>query len=468
MPDRRQKAIISFGGGWATDFGPSYTLAPQNGALVVPFLLSADNMLYELDGGLHKVGGSTRFNTTAISSGTNTIHGFLDYWRQGTAGSETQLVFLYGGTQLWSMDVPWTATTSRKTGLEDSKEPCFAVFNDKILWASTSGIDVPQTWDGAAASTSNLSAGAPNFDFMVSHRNRVWAAGVDSNPSRLYYSNSLDETDWTGAGAGSIDIDPSDGDRIVGLRSHRNELLVFKGPNRLSIHRITGSSPTGADAFARTVFVIGVGGINHNTIIGIGDDVAFASPRGIHSLAATASFGDYVEAFLCRPILSQYQDNLNHNVLNTGWGVNYFTKGIALWSFAPSGSTAKSVCLGYDYRFQPGRWFSLGVNSAYANCHSLGVIQINKVHRLHAGLTTGYIQRIVDVSDRSLPGSIAYTFNAKLPFLNFGSSAYLKNAEGGFLSLLPKGNYNLTAGWTRDTSTEDTASVSQSGGDTLG
>ena len=46
-----QTAILTFAGGWATDFGPSFFAAPQNGLLAMPFLLSADNLLYELDGG---------------------------------------------------------------------------------------------------------------------------------------------------------------------------------------------------------------------------------------------------------------------------------------------------------------------------------------------------------------------------------------------------------------------------------
>ena len=91
MPDRAQKAILAFAGGWSVDFGPSFTAAPQNGVLPIPFLLSADNLLYELDGGPHKVGGSTRLNGTAISDGTNTVHGFFDAWYQGTAGTETQI-----------------------------------------------------------------------------------------------------------------------------------------------------------------------------------------------------------------------------------------------------------------------------------------------------------------------------------------------------------------------------------------
>ena len=469
MPDRNQKAILTFAGGLATDFGPSFTAAPQNGALPIPFLLSADNVLYELDGGPHKVGGSTRLNAAAIADGTNIVHGFFDAWYQGIGGSETQIEWAYVGTGLYSMPAMSGVWTNQLAGLEDSREPCFFMAGDVCIWASTSSIDVPRALT-TGPTAANLGGSPPNFAFGAWHKNRAWAAGVVANPSRLYYSASLGaNSDWTGATAGSIDIDPDDGDRITAIRSHKNELLVLKGPNTGSIHRITGSSPTGADAFARVPYVRGVGSLNQNGLTTIGDDVVFASPRGLHSLAATAAYGDYVEAFLARPILTYYQDSLNHIVLNQTWAANYFTKGVCVWTFSRSGGTAKNVCLVYDYRFQPGRWLSWGRNSSYVNCHSLAVMQINRVHRLYAGLTTGFVQRIADVVDRSLPASGAYTADVKTPFLNFGSSAYLKNAEFGFHSILPKGAYNFAFGWTRDTLAEDTVTVSQgSGGDTLG
>ena len=468
MPDIRSKVICAFGGGWASDFGPSFTSMPQNGALLIPFLLEADNIYYELDGAPHKVGGSTRLNSTAITEGTQDVHGIFDFWFQGTGGSETQKRVAYAGTRLLKEDVDGT-WDELNTGLEDSKEPCFNVFSDDVIWSSTSTTDAPRTWNGAEATMPLLGGSPPQFAFSVVHKNRIWAAGVPTLSSRLYYSNNLLHEDWTTVdGAGSIDVDPEDGDKISGLRSHRNELLVFKGPNKLTIHRITGSSPTGSDAFARIPFVTGVSSVNHNGIITIGDDVVFPSPRGIHSLAATAAFGDYVEAFISRPILSYYQDSLNHSVLNTCWGVNYQTRGSAVYTFAKSGGTAKNVILGYDYRFQPGRWFSLGRINSYVNCHSLATIQVNKVHRLYAGLTDGFVQRIFDVSDRSLPGSGAYTSRVVTPFLNLGTSAQLKHAKAGWVSMAPKGNYSMTVGWTRDRNAEETATPNQGAGDTLG
>jgi len=461
--DKKGKAIVTFGGGWATDFGPGFIGAPQANTLQVPFLLTADNLTYELDGGVHKVGGASKLNSVAVSSGSNAFHGLTDVFFQGTGGNETHKRFAYVGTSLQKEDIDGT-WDSLTTGLEDNKEPCFEIFNDLVFWASSSTVDVPQEWDGAAGSTSAVGGTPPNFAFMVKHKNRMFASGVAGHPSRLYYSAALDPDDWVGVGSGSIDIDPDDGDRITGIVSHKNELIIFKGPHRFSIHRMTGSSPSGSDAFAIVPFVTGVGSVNHNGIFRVNDDLVFPSSRGIHSLAATASYGDYVEAFLSRPISTYYRDELNASTLNTCQGVNYQARGCAVWTFAKAGGTAKNVMLVYDYRFQPGRWIRW---HNYVDAKSIAILQTSAGKpRLHAGTTGGFVYEL-DTTARSIDSSTSYTFRVETPFCNLGTSAIMKSAEDFFVSIFPKGDYDLTFGYVRDRNAEQTQLINQVAGDTL-
>ena len=59
-----------FGGGWATDFGPSASVVPHaSGDVVFPFLVDAENVYFELDGGPRKIGGTTKLNSSAVASG---------------------------------------------------------------------------------------------------------------------------------------------------------------------------------------------------------------------------------------------------------------------------------------------------------------------------------------------------------------------------------------------------------------
>ena len=154
--------------------------------------------------------------------------------------------------------------------------------------------------------------------------------------------------------------------------------------------------------------------------------------------------------------------------MNTCWGVNYQPKGQAVWTFPLASGSVKNVVLAYDYRFQPGRWASWGNNSAYVNANCLAVMQATgRKHRLFAGTTGGYIHQL-DVADRAIAGGTAYTGDWQTPFMNFGSSAIKKNLHNGFLSLLPKGAYDVNIEYTRDTNTSQVATLAQGGGNVLG
>lgn len=464
MPDLRQKAILTFGGGWATDFGPVVPNPPKDGVLSLPFLLAAENCIYELDGAPRKVGGTTRINTTA----TSTIFGFHDAWFQGTAAAETQLQVAYAGTTYQSMadlDGTWT---ERASGLESGKHPCFEMFrgtsaSEILIMTTTSTVDAPRTMVNTGT-VATLGGTPPQFSFMVKHQNRLWASGVATLPSRLYYSESLDPTTWTGGGSGSLDIDPGDGDRITGLASHKNELIVFKGPNRLSIHRITGATPS---TFARVPFVDGVGSYNHSSIFRVNDDLVFADPRGLHSLTATAAYGDYIEAFLSRPIMTAYQNDINQDAMSTIWGANYQGRGIAVWLLPSAGGSVKNTYYVYDYRFQPGRW---ALWTSYENANCIGtILSPTRLRLLHGGSAAGFLFRF-NASTRTIAnGATAYRYYTRTPYVNFGTSAMMKNAVAGFLSAVPKGNYSTTFGWTRDINAEQTVAIGQQGaGSTLG
>lgn len=467
MPtDGYQKVMITFGGGWAPDAGNSFSGAPQNGLLVLPFLKLADNALYELDGAPRKVGGTLKYNSTAIteSAVAQTVTGLFDFYTDGGGSAPLHKRIAVAGTQILRDDLDGTWDVI-KTGLEVAKHPAFETFNDDLVIATDSDSDLPQTYDGTETTTQNLGGAPPNFAFHVKHKNRVWAAGVARNRSRLYYCAVLNHEDWTGSGSGAIDIDPNDGDHITGLFSHKNELFVFKGPNHGSIHRITGSSPTGADAFARVPFINGVGSINHTSILRANDDLLFMSDVGIHSLAVTASYGDYVQGYLSFPIQRYFSEEISHSFLNTTWGINYVTRGSCWWT-VPTEGGAKNTILAYDYRFSPGRWSRL---RRYLNAHCLSMMQATPGRsRPWAGTTTGFVHHL-DMANRTIDPDTAYSWDVRLPSLNFGSSAHLKTLDGIYTTYEPFGQAAITVGVTMDFGAEQTTSFQTIGGlDILG
>lgn len=137
-----------------------------------------------------------------------------------------------GGTVLYSIDAAGTVTTI-KTGMTNAA---------KWWWVSapSSGGQGPlygvngtdaQQWDGSAATTSAWTATSGNFPtggkYLASLGNRVWAANVTANGSRLQWSQLGDPRVWPAQN--SVDLDPNDGDQITGIGTFGPYLLVFKG-----------------------------------------------------------------------------------------------------------------------------------------------------------------------------------------------------------------------------------------------
>ena len=454
-----------FGGGWATDFGPSADVSPDgSGKVVVPFLVDAENCLFELDGGPHKIGGTTRVNSSALESGA-AIMGLHDYWRQGTAGSQTRRRVVHVGSKVLADTNDASFVTSLATGLESGKVPCYETFDDLLIFCSDSNVDVPRSWDQTTAQ--NLAGSPPNFAFCASHKNRLWAAGVASNPSRLYYCANTDPEDWTGSGSGSIDIDPNDGDQITGIRSHKDELWVFKGPNKGSIHRITGSSPTGSDGFSRKNYVKGLGAAWHNAIFSFADDIGFVSQYGsVHSLAATAAYGDFFEAALSRPINKEIGNTLNYNRLRHIWAATDPLTGVVYITQSINANSTNNVVHAMDFRSAPDviRWSRI---PAYAFASLATFVDTNGVKRVLGGDYAGFVRRL-NIVDRSLDTATAYTYKVTTPHLNYGFPIMMKTLEQGSIGIQPRGNFNFSFGWTRDDNAQQTLTLAQGGSDVLG
>lgn len=454
MPGRRNIIPLPIKGGWAPALGPQ--------AGEVTHCIKAENVYWELDGGWRKIPGAARLNSSQLTESGSPIPfmALFDYWKSGAGWSPTQKRMAYAGTQLWKEDLDGT-WDSIKTGLESGKQASFTQMNDIAIWSSTSTTDVPQSWDQAAASTSNLAGSPPNFSFCVPHRGRMWAAGVASNPSRLYYSALDNAEDWTGAGSGSIDIDINDGDEIMGIASHKQRLWIFKGPNRGSIHYITGSAPTGGDAFARAPFSRNVPCAAHQSIVAYQNDLAWVSTRGVHSLQATDAYGDMADGFLSFPIKDLFISDLAPAGIAFTQGVNHSRLGVLLWTVRQSGQANNDWVLAYDYRMQPGRFSLLNAYSAA----SLAVMIHNSQPRLFSGGYDGYCLRHDEVN-RNIAGS-AYTAKVRLPFLHYGNPDMLKQTAWLRVGMVPRGSDTITVTWTNDQDSSQSTTISQATGDTL-
>jgi hypothetical protein len=462
MPQQSTQFIThTFAGGWATDFGPTFYGAPDGNHLRLPWLNDATNCVYEFDGGPRKAPGTNRLNASVIEA-SQTVTGIYDYWRLGTGTTPTQRRMVHVNDKIYH-DGGTGSFASLTTGLEVGAVPHYSTFNDLLIIGSSSSTDVPKSWD--QSTFQNLAGSPPRFSFSVRHQGKQWAAGNWAVPYRLYYSVTGNPEDWTSAGSGSIDIDPGDGGRILGIASHRNELWVFKGPYKMSIHRISGSIPA---TFSRSTFVDGLSAANQHCIFPMGTDLGFISPRGtIHSLNATDSFGDYSQSYMNYPILQWCRDNMNQ-ARSAYWQASTdHLRSITLITFPISGYTNNNRCLMLDWRFlaqgEPYPRWALWDFGAFASM-GYGIDTSNRP-RIFAGGYDGYVYRLDQSTRTHNSTSIGYT--VRTPFLTYGSEYHTKSLSDASVGYAARSTSTVTFGWTRDSNTEQTTTFNQSGGSVL-
>ncbi len=486
MTTRNTQARLLFEGGWATDFGPTAHVGiGQDGTVRVPYLVDAENVVYDLDGGPKKIGGTERLNSTALQVGDaagTVIRGLFDYWSLGVTGSShAQHRVVHVGDELMAdaADGNFTSILGSLDARVTTAIPSYAVFDDDLIIMSDLDAEVPLRWTGGG-NASVLGTNTPSCAFGAFHKNRFWMAGDVTKKSRLYYSEPLPNGangDWNEVEAGFIDVDPDDGDEIRGIVSHKKILWVFKGPYFGSIHTISGDTPLGGvTAFASStqpqpfeldIFVKGLGAAGHNSIFRFQDDIGFidAKTGSIRSLNATDKFGDFREAALSLPINDYLLERVNKTQLKKAWAVQDVTHGTVLISLATDSSATNNTILSMDYRFDPPRWSSWPAIAA--ECMA-SVIDVTRSSRQtpFIGDTSGFVRR-TNAANRSIDETTAINYKVTLPYLDFGNPVAKKTFARGSVGIQPKGDYNGTFGWSRDNNAQQTTTFSQGGGDVL-
>ena len=444
-----------FGGGWATDFGPTTYGSPnQEGQFIIPFLLDARNTVFEFDGGPRKAPGATVLNSSTLEAGAP-VRGMYDYWRQGTSDSATQQRIVHVGTKV-KYDQGNGIFTDLFTGQSTSSIPQYSTFDDLLIIGSSVNADVPKSWDGSTAQ--NLAGSPPAFGFSVPHKNHQFAAGSFANPSRLYFSVPLNPEDWIGVGSGAIDIDPSDGDMITGIISHKDKLFIFKGPNKGSIHVLSGSSLAN---WTREPFVTGLPVAWIHSIFRFGDDIGFITTNGsVHSLKATAAYGDFNQAWLSYPINKYMQESLNNSRARFFTTATDPNRGYVFIGITPAGQSTNTRYLIMDYRFlsqnEPYPRWSYWDSRAFASVH---LVRDSQRPRIFAGGYDGKVYKL-DQTTRTDNG-VAINMNVETPSMTYGDEWLMKNLANIGVSLKAFGDNTVNVTWTLDGVSSYSATTTQ-------
>lgn len=271
-----------------------FTANPNTDIIPPTSIIGGKNLNYH-QGGKRKRKGTTKVNGTAVS-GTPQITGGIDYLLVN--GNQFQVFAANNG------NIYKNSTTTIKTGLTIDK------MSDFVIWANTlyhtNGADTIQTWDGVAASTSNLTN--PHTDWgagdqpvqLVIHgkgnSERMWACGAADQPQRVYISANGSANFVTGVL--TINIATGDGSGIVGMVEFQDNLICFGKRRAYIIDDV--SLTTSEWGYASAAWS---GGVAHHRVICKTDNdvICMSEDMDIYSLSAVFQAGDYKAASIARP-----------------------------------------------------------------------------------------------------------------------------------------------------------------------
>ena len=273
------------------------------------------NFEVNADGGYRRVNGYTAFGNSRPSDG-DAILGLQVYADGVIACAGTGIFFSIDGStwlQLNKSSVAsggdnFTTFSGRSVAARTAQaQVSFAVFEGNTDYGKiiiTDGANKPflfsMTGTGGLNSRTFFAeditvSGSTAPTVCAIHDNHLVVAAAPTAKNTIFYSATLDPSSFSGSGAGSILLP----DQVVGIKSFRDDLIIFC---RNSIHKLINI--TNSSTIAIVPITKNVGCLSPHTIQEIGGDLVFLSPDGIRSVAGTARIGDVELGSVSRQIRS--------------------------------------------------------------------------------------------------------------------------------------------------------------------
>lgn len=411
------------------------------------YLIEALNVTYQ-DGSVGKEGGSQRLTPAPIGSGSSILAG--SSWspdgvtsRSVVYQADGHLRMDYGdgsyGTSLGTgfTTTPRTVPVFVECGAEAPGENRhLVVFN---------GYDSPRQLDGAATTLAELTARPTEWTTAgpttgCLHNNRLWAL----RDHRVFYSLATDHTDFNGAGAGSINVYPGEGQYGVQLLSFKGLLILWKFP--VGIFAINTTAIDSADWTVSRISAT-IGTHSSRSAVMIEDDVLFLDQGGnVQLLSGIQEYGNLGSRNLSQlhKMAEFLRTAANLNRLHRTQAVYYAAKREVHIALAASGATTNTARLVVDFNAAANprfRWSDKDV------CEGLWLQNdVNNVQRLTSGDAAGRVWQLDQANriktDASYTG-VFQTAHTDLAFLD--ASLASKRKEGRFfeLTVTPKGTWPI-------------------------
>lgn len=261
------------------------------------------NFEVDPDGGYRRINGFTAFGSTR-PNGSNRVLGIQVYADGVVVCSGTDIFFSIDGNSwlqinrsgVHSLGDDYATFTGRSILTRSGQQQTsFAVFegntdygaliicdgSNKPYYFYMTGTGDLNTRTFFAEEVTVNSTEAP--DVCAIHDHHLVVAGTSENKNTIYYSHNFEPNNFTGTGAGSIKLS----DQVVGIKSFRNDLMVFC---KNSIHKLININDSANIAVVPVTKNVGC--LSSHSIQEIGGDLVFLSPDGIRSVAGTARIGD--------------------------------------------------------------------------------------------------------------------------------------------------------------------------------
>lgn len=403
-------------------------------------LVAADNTLFSIDLARRKRAGWQYLDSSSIGADINIMAG-IDYWANVSSTKTQREVVVSSEPAIYSYTSSGTRTAlTMKAGsnalVAGFAFASFEVMNEDLI-ISFSNATTPKKWDNQTGTEwEDLGGSPPNFAFCRSHINRIFAAGVESNRDRLYYCATDDHEDWSGADAGALDIFPGDGDPegITAIFPTIKGAIFVAKRNRL--YRVN----TVGDPTEWTVEEVsrGIGCVGHNAVTAVGqDDVIFVSDRGVHSLAATDSFGDFESQYLSKDIQKDFT-NWNKGRYKAMWMTYIPELNSMALAISGAGSSVNNEI--HLLNVEDKQWYRFtGIN-----CQALWRAKLSNRDVLMTGNDQGRISQLSRNEFNDNTAAIPFRVKTGTIYPD-NSPLTVKGYKKVSLFYRPKGDYTLTA-----------------------
>jgi len=314
----------------------------------------------------------------------------------------------------------------------------FLTMNERCIIAMDGADNWPKLFDPSVSTTvfKWLRGAPPNFSIMSLHQGRIFADDKN-NLDLLHYSSPINHEEWQGVGdSGAVYVGLGDGDP-TGIRAISPSFKgnIFIGKTKTAF-RLLGPVP---EEYQVVKISTGIGMHSQKSIASIDlDDMLFVSDKGVHSIAATADYGDFKGAYISQAIQPTFNSFVKTRIPFTS-AVYMSNLSSVIFSVSELSNTSQDTLYVYNTLTKAwSRWPDISVSS-------LGTRLNNSAEQLIGG---DYNSRLLHIYNGSYTDytteAIPYRVKTGAIYVD-GSPNTVKAFKGiGFL-FKPVGNYTLTA-----------------------